>query len=414
MKKEKKYTFLDPIHQNIELDTAKDDEKLILSLIETSEFQRLRRIRQLGFSYLTFYGAESTRFVHSIGAFHIARMILNKLERNHRRLIENHRLPILIAALLHDIGHGPFSHSSEPAFDFQHEKWTVKIILDQSTQINQLLSNYEKDLPQKVAKILSESNKPSWTCQIISGQLDCDRADYLIRDSHQTGTTYGVFQLDRIIQSLELEKVKGEVKLVVNEKGINAVEDYLFARYSMYLQVYHHKKTLSADALFSSLIERAKDLLINEEPIELSDSLKVWLLPTKYKMRHEDFWEVDDVCIIQHLKSWKKRAKDYILQDLASRLLDRNLFQSVRVDTIRKKDIENVVYKLGLEKSKYYCLIRECKEFQYGDKKKPILVEKNGKVKELSKVSSVAAALINKSKELDIEWMFYPKDLIRF
>ncbi len=197
----KKYRFLDPIHGNIELNTANPDEELILNLIETKEFQRLRRIRQLGFSYLTFYGAEGTRFVHSIGCFQIARKVLNHLENKNANLVEPHRLAIWVAALLHDIGHGPFSHSSEPAFEFEHEEWTIKNILGQ-TEIKQVLDNYQKDLATQVSQILLQKIKPTWISQIISGQLDCDRSDYLIRDSHQTGTTYGVFQLERIIQYL--------------------------------------------------------------------------------------------------------------------------------------------------------------------------------------------------------------------
>jgi HD superfamily phosphohydrolase len=406
----KKRTFLDPVHGNIELDKNNPEEKLILDLIETPQFQRLRRIRQLGFSYLTYYGAEGTRFVHSIGTFQVARQILNELSSKYKNTIEKHRTAILVAALLHDIGHGPFSHSSEPAFQFRHEEWTLKNILG-DTEIRQLLTAYKKGLDKEVASILQEKTKPSWTCQIVSGQLDCDRADYLIRDSHQTGTKYGVFQLDRVIKSLELAEYKNETQLVVGEKGLQAVEDYLFARYSMYLQVYHHKKTLSADALFTSLFSRVRDLLQTNKKVEISKSLSRWLQTSdKSLITLQDFWEVDDACILEHLKNWASNAKDEILADLSQRLLNRNLFKAKKVNSFTTNQIKSIRKKLGEEKAQYYCLVKECREFPYNDKKKPILVNRNGKIQELSKASSIAAALLNKDKELDIEWLFAPKE----
>jgi uncharacterized protein len=405
----KKYSFLDPIHGNIELSTSNAEEQLILNLIETTEFQRLRRIRQLGFSYLTFYGAEGTRFVHSIGAFQVARRMLNELNLQYSKLVSPHRTSILVAALLHDLGHGPFSHSSEGAFGFQHEEWTLKNILG-ATEVNQVLTGFDKKLPATVLNLLRGEAPEPWMAQVVSGQLDCDRADYLIRDSHQTGTTYGVFQLDRIIKSLELAEVEGKMRLLINEKGIQAVEDYLFARYSMYLQVYHHKKTLSADALFISLIARAKDLLQSGQLIPVDPSLKKWLSPLKTKISLNEFWEVDDVSILQHLKLWSKQSADTILADLAGRMLNRNLFKAQKLDQLSKAEVQAIKKKTCRGNEKYYCLIKECKEFPYSDSKKTILVRKSGKVIELSKASGIATALMNKGKELDVKWLFAPRE----
>ncbi len=401
----KRYTFLDPIHGGIELDGENSEEKLILDLIETPEFQRLRRIRQLGFSFLTFYGAEGSRFVHSIGVFCVARQILNELQLNYGNFVGPQRTAILVAALLHDIGHGPFSHSSEPAFDFEHEEWTLKIIQGK-TSVNSLLKGYSKNLIKQVCDILQENTKEPWVSQVVSGQLDCDRADYLIRDSQQTGTKYGVFQLDRIIKSLQLEPVNGQIRLVVSEKGIQAVEDYLFARYSMYLQVYHHKKTLASDALFSSLIKRAKDLLQAGEKIYCSSTLRKWLFG---RLSLAEFWRMDDTHMWQHLHEWLDENKDEILTDLARRLLNRDLFKAQQLHNMSKKDIEAIRRSLKGDE-KYYCLIRECREFPYTDTKKPILVKKNGKIVELSKASAIASALMNKGKELDVKWLFAPKE----
>lgn len=409
MQKSKKYSFLDPIHGNIEFDTGIPEDKLILDLIETPEFQRLRRIRQLGFSYMTFYGAEGSRFVHSIGVFEIARKVINHLSSLGND-IEEHRANILAAALLHDVGHGPFSHSSEPSFNFEHEDWTIKSILGK-TSINQVLVDYDSQLPAKVAKVLQEEYNPSWVSRIVSSQLDCDRADYLLRDSFQTGTKYGVFQLDRIIKSLELVKTSKKDELIINEKGLNAVEDYLFARYSMYLQVYHHRKTLSADALFCSLIGRARDLIENGQKLPLDESLHKWLLNSKEKqMKLTDFWKVDDSTVLHHLKLWSLDAKDIILKDLSQRLLNRRLFKTVKLQNLKLNQLKKIVNKIGPEKAKYYCTIKECREFPYNDRKKPILVRNNGKIVELSKASSIAKTLMNKGKELDVEWVFFPRE----
>ncbi|MDX1920555.1 MAG: HD domain-containing protein [Candidatus Caenarcaniphilales bacterium] len=417
MPKSKKYSFLDPIHGSIELDTGVSEDKLILDLIETPEFQRLRRIRQLGFSYMTFYGAESSRFVHSIGTCEIARKILNHLSSLGNE-VEEHRACLLASALLHDVGHGPFSHSSEPSFNFEHEDWTIKNILGK-TSINQVLSSYHSRLPSQVAEVLQEKYAPSWVSRLVSSQLDCDRADYLLRDSFQTGTKYGVFQLDRIIRSLELVHTSKKQELVITEKGLNAVEDYLFARYSMYLQVYHHRKTLSADALFCGLISRARDLVEAGQKLPLDDSLKKWLLDpkepdTKNKMSNKmtlsDFWQVDDSTVLHHLKLWSVDSKDGILKDLSQRLLNRRLFKTVKLQNLKLTQLKKIVSKIGSERTKYYCMVKECREFPYQDRKKPILVRDNGKVVELSKASTIAKTLMNKDKELDVEWVFFPAE----
>jgi HD superfamily phosphohydrolase len=214
---------------------------------------------------------------------------------------------------------------------------------------------------------------------------------------------------------MELEHdEENNTQLVFSEKGIHAVEDYLFARYSMYLQVYHHKKTLSTDALFQSVICRARDLLLNDaKDLIANESLIKWLLMDKYSSAQNalppsplkrgsnrsdsginlnDFWEVDD---------------------LSARLLNRNLFKAKKLDQISKKQITEIKNKLGKEKAKYYCLEKECKEFPYSDSKKPILVRKNNEIVELSKASSIAQALINKDRELDIKWFFAPKEFFK-
>lgn len=181
----------DPIHDIISLEDN-DTDKLVLDLIDAKEFQRLRRIKQLGMCDLVFPGANHSRLSHSIGAMHIAAKVLDRMDRfRNEKLKPEERVIVILAALLHDIGHGPFSHSFERVMDTDHEAWTRKIIVDDSTEINQKLKDFDELLPQRLANFLEGvpvEEVPPVLSQIVSSQLDVDRFDYLLRDSHATGT----------------------------------------------------------------------------------------------------------------------------------------------------------------------------------------------------------------------------------
>ncbi|HNG19999.1 MAG TPA: HD domain-containing protein, partial [Candidatus Obscuribacter sp.] len=240
-----KRTYLDPIHQDIVLDWDKPAERLVIDLIDAVEFQRLRRIHQLGVSYFTFQGAEGSRFTHSVGVMHVASRLAEILISRQPEA-ESERAVILASALLHDVGHGPFSHVTEKILGYDHEDWSCKVVSG-DTQIRAILDNYKEEpgLADKIVKVLKKTYSPHYVSHIVSSQLDCDRFDYLLRDSYMTGTAYGLFAMKRILRSMEIDENEDRL-LVVGEKGQIAVEDYLFARYSMYAQVYYHRKNLAA------------------------------------------------------------------------------------------------------------------------------------------------------------------------
>lgn len=194
--------FRDPVHDYIHI-----QDSIILKLIDTVEFQRLRRIRQLGTSSYTFHGAEHSRFNHSLGVYEITRRIINNFVRNYPSLEagdglwdDNERLVALCAALLHDIGHGPFSHTFEGIFDTDHEIVTQKIIMSPDTEINHVLKLMGDDFPEKVASVINKTYPNQQVVQLISSQIDADRMDYLIRDAYYAGVSYGAFDITRILR----------------------------------------------------------------------------------------------------------------------------------------------------------------------------------------------------------------------
>jgi uncharacterized protein len=318
-----KRSYLDPIHQDIVLDRNKPAERLVMDLIDTPEFQRLRRIHQLGVSYFTFQGAEGSRFTHSVGVMRVASQLTDLLAEKSLSAAEQKPL-ILATALLHDLGHGPYSHVTEKILDYDHEDWSCKIISG-DTVVNQVLRDFDPALPDTITGVLKKTHIPHWISHLVSSQLDCDRFDYLLRDSYMTGTAYGLFALQRILISLEIDEAADRI-IVSGEKGQTAVEDYLFARYSMYAQVYYHKKNLAARALLKKLLSRAR---------EIGDKLNFIDEPTAKLLRRDalkvsEYLQLDDVTMTYHIKRWVS-DKDPVLADLASRFINRKLFKATKL-----------------------------------------------------------------------------------
>ena len=178
--------YRDPVHNIIRLRTDSDEGELMMRLIDAAEFQRLRRIKQLGLGLYTYQGAEHSRFTHSLGAFHLMTRVLDRLSERHA-IDPRDRIAARAAALLHDVGHGSFSHVMEKLIGFHHEQRTVQVVLDEQTEIGALLKSFAADLPGKVAAIIEGTFRPSALAQLVSSQLDVDRMDYLLRDSLMTG-----------------------------------------------------------------------------------------------------------------------------------------------------------------------------------------------------------------------------------
>ena len=316
-------TYHDPLHGAIRLDGADPAEAVVIDLIDTAPFQRLRRVRQLGPAFLTFHGAESSRFTHSLGVLHLARLALGQLERRNPALAE-HRAVLYAAALLHDVGHGPLSHSGEEMYGLHHEAWSGRLIREHPA-LRDRLETYAPGTAGAVAALLEHGQYPNAAIQaLVSSQLDCDRLDYLLRDSYSTGTAYGKLDLERILAALTLAP---DGQLAITPKGLMAVEHYLVVRNLMYRSVYNHRLNVVCNWLLRQTIASARRL----GPAE------VWADPVMARwlwhcdgLDLETFLANDDIRTGYHLMRWMEEGPAE-LQAPCRRLLERRLLKATAV-----------------------------------------------------------------------------------
>ncbi|HET6671407.1 MAG TPA: HD domain-containing protein [Pyrinomonadaceae bacterium] len=320
--------YRDPVHNIIRLRTDSDEGALMMRLIDAPEFQRLRRIKQLGLGLYTYQGAEHSRFTHSLGAFHLMTRVLDRLGEQHN-IQPGDRTAARAASLLHDVGHGSFSRVMEKVLGFHHEAWTVQVVLSDRTEIGRLLRAHSPELPEKVAAIIEGKFKPAALAQLVSSQLDVDRMDYLLRDSLMTGAKYGIYDLEWIINALAIDE-EGD-RIYVAARGLYAVEEYLQARYYMFRQVYFHRSLRSAEAVLRSILRRALALLEAGESVWHAPETAFEKVLRKEKLTIEEHLEIDDSDVLFHIKQWQ-RSKDPILKDLSERFTGRRLFKAVDLD----------------------------------------------------------------------------------
>jgi len=300
----------------------------MVRLIDAREFQRLRRIKQLGLGLYTYQGAEHSRFTHSLGAFHLMTRVLDRLAEQHT-IPPEARTAARAAALLHDVGHGSFSHVMEKVLGFHHESWTVRVVLSEETEVGQLLASYSPDLPASVAAIIEGRYQPAALGQLVSSQLDVDRMDYLLRDSLMTGAKYGIYDLEWIINALAIDE-EGD-RIYVAARGLYAVEEYLQARYYMFRQVYFHRTLRSAEAVLKSIIRRALKLVESGQPVWYAPGTAFEKVLKGGQLSLTDHLEMDDSDVIFHVKQWQ-RSNDPILKDLSRRFTARRLFKAIDLD----------------------------------------------------------------------------------
>jgi uncharacterized protein len=264
----------DPIHDLITFDLSVELDHLAWQLINSREFQRLRRIKQLGFSDFVFPGATHTRFSHCIGAFSIARKLLEIIKKKQGKEFDEYKAFVSgAAALLHDLGHGPFSHvfekvQKELGEGRKHELWTRDII-EGDSEIHTLLDKQGKNLSKDVGLLLSRKDPADIYDALVSSQFDADRLDYLQRDRYMTGTNTGAFDYAWLLDCLEIGKINvGQERdfvevdgLYLNHKGLAAAEGYLLARFHLYSQVYLHKTTRAAEVMLAALLGRVSELV---------------------------------------------------------------------------------------------------------------------------------------------------------
>lgn len=334
----KEYIFRDPVHGDI---TVQDPT--VLGLIDAPEFQRLRRIRQLGTSFVSYPGAEHTRFAHSLGVYHLAARVLRHLhDHGQVHLPAEEQVLVCCAALLHDIGHGPFSHLFEKLTGTDHEYWVQRIVLAPETRVHQVLAQRDPDWPGRVAALLGAAGPgahrpgaghgpagagPPFVRDLLSSQLDVDRMDYLLRDAMMCGVSYGRFDLDRLVACLAVH----EGRLVVHGKGQSAAESFLLARYFMYWNVYFHKATRASEAVLGRVLQRAADLHSAGERAALGPfppALEPVLARRPPAL--DEYLLLDEVDVLQAVKGWVG-APDPVLADLSARFLHRRLFRGIRL-----------------------------------------------------------------------------------
>ena len=320
--------YRDPVHNIIALSEGRAGDALLVALIDTPEFQRLRHIKQLGLALYTYQGAEHSRFTHSLGVMHLMTRVLDRLGERYK-IDEEARIVARAAALLHDVGHGPFSHVIEKVLRENHEHWTTRILADRATEVHARLAECDAGLPEKVVAAIEHRYRPAFVGQLVSSQLDVDRFDYLLRDSLMTGAKYGIYDLEWIIHALEIDEAGDRV--YVSAKGIYAVEEYLQARYYMFRQVYFHRTLRSAEAILLSILRRAVEL-VREGGLRflVPDSVLERVL-VGAELATADYLQFDDHDVMFHIKQWM-REKDPVLRDLARRFVERRLFKAVDVD----------------------------------------------------------------------------------
>lgn len=398
--------FKDPVHGYVHV-----RDQVIWDLIATKEFQRLRRIRQLGTTFLVFHGAEHSRFNHSLGVYEIVRRIVDDIFQGRPEWDNSERLIALCAALLHDVGHGPFSHAFENVFGTNHEEYTRLVLLG-DTEIHEVLSRVSRDFPERIAQVIDKNYTNQQVVSLISSQIDADRMDYLQRDAYFTGVSYGHFDMERILRVMRPRK---DI-IVIKASGMHAVEDYIMSRYQMYLQIYFHPVSRSAETILNNILKRAKCLsedgyLFKFEPVHFkpffdnNNTLKQYL-------------DLDESIMLTYFQFWMEED-DAILSDLCRRFVNRDLFEHIDLNPEEEPEryawLVEQVKSIGLD-PEYYIKPDSTSDLPYDmyrpgiSSKSPIYLEMpTGEIRELSDQSHIVATIATKIKT-DYK-VYFPKEI---
>ncbi len=390
----------DPVHGFITI-----DHPLLLQIISHPYYQRLRRIQQMAFAHLVFPGAVHTRLHHSLGAYHLMCNALSELKNKGIRITLEEELSAKIAILLHDIGHGPFSHALENilAKDVGHERISIMIMEVMNKEFNGNLKT--------AIEIFTNHHHKRFLHQLLSGQLDVDRMDYLTRDSFFTGVSEGVIGHDRIIKMLAVH----DGELMVEEKAIYSIEKFLVSRRLMYWQVYLHKAVLSAEKMLVRIIERAKELILEgQQARSCSPTLDFFLqntTPFSMKDHLSTFCLLDDFDVLSTIKNWMFHP-DKVLSHLCRSLIDRRLLKvKQQAEPFEAAVVEDLRYKiskqLGISSkyAHYFAFGGETANTTYDPSDERInIIFKDGSVKDISQVDN---ALIHQSLSTQVKKILY-------
>ena len=392
----------DPVHSYIHI-----HYEVIWNCLDSKEFQRLRRIRQLGGDFQVYPTAEHSRFSHSLGVYEIVRRMVTEVKTLCVELTEYEKVCVMLAGLLHDVGHGPFSHAFEHVTNHSHEEYTAKIILG-DTELNSILRAVSKKMPEDIVSIIQHTHENDILNQIVSGQLDADRMDYLLRDSYFTATSYGQFDLERILRTMRVRKTsEGRKVIVVKHTGIHSVEDYIMARYQMYWQVYYHPVARSYEAVFIQLFNRLKDIFKDNK--DYFEDMKV-LIPflEKAEVSEEEYFRLDENSLLYCCALIQDKG-DVIAADLAKRLQNRKLFEYVDYNEENLAQIQNMLRENGYDEQ-YYLRIENIEASVYSPYKgRKILIEKlDGQIVALEKASTIVES-ITKGQTKKEGTIFFPR-----
>ena len=392
----------DPVHSYIHI-----HYEVIWNCLDSKEFQRLRRIRQLGGDFQVYPTAEHSRFSHSLGVYEIVRRMVTEVKTLCVELTEYEKVCVMLAGLLHDVGHGPFSHAFEHVTNHSHEEYTAKIILG-DTELNSILRAVSRKLPEDIVSIIQHTHENDILNQIVSGQLDADRMDYLLRDSYFTATSYGQFDLERILRTMRVRKTsEGRKVIVVKHTGIHSVEDYIMARYQMYWQVYYHPVARSYEAVFIQLFNRLKDIFKDNK--DYFEDMKV-LIPflEKAEVSEEEYYRLDENSLL-YCCALIQDKDDVIAADLAKRLQNRKLFEYVDYNEENLAQIKNMLRENGYDEQ-YYLRIENIEASVYSPYKgRKILIEKlDGQIVALEKASTIVES-ITKGQTKKEGTIFFPR-----
>lgn len=407
MKRNKLKIVNDPVHGFIHIPNS-----LIFDLIEHPYFQRLRRITQMGLSYLVYPGARHTRFQHALGCMHLMQKAVETLRYKGIEISHKEAEGLYIAILLHDIGHGPFSHAMEHSIvsNIAHEEISLLFMQELNREFRGRLD--------VAIEIFKGSYPRRFLHQLISSQLDMDRSDYLKRDSFYTGVAEGNINPERIISMLNVRNDE----LVVEEKGIYSVEKFLVARRLMYWQVYLHKTSVAGEQLLIRVLKRAKQLIHKGENLPMSSPLLFFI---KNKVEKEQFSKdvldkfalLDDVDILSAMKEWQFH-NDLILSKLSKMLLYRDLpkvklqnseFDSDKLNVLYEK--VSSVYNISIEDATYFVFSDKISNTAYNSEQQRInILTKKGKITDVIKASD-QLNLEALSKPVIKYYLCHPKDL---
>jgi len=360
----------DPLYNYISIDQNRD--AWLVDLLDCPEVQRLRRIHQLGVSDRTYPGASHTRFSHTLGVLHLMQRMYDRLVQVcGEEGVRMCRARLLAAAVLHDVGHGPFSHLFEPCLGIKHETWSVKIVRHSGGRVNAVLRGVDPPLAEGVAQLIEKDNQelPHWQKFLLSSQIDVDRMDYLRRDSLFTGCGYGHFDWYRLINTLEFyDGPDNQRDIVWPEKAKFAIEEYIFARYYMYQSVYLHKTTRGFEKLLEAMWSRAKRLRADGTDMNLVQTIQDFWSDADPPV--EKYLAIEEFSVLEQIQRWQDHS-DQTLSDLAHRFLNRDRFAMVEAPPRTaelaegyedwEKALRETVRLAGYDDSENYCLRDELK-----------------------------------------------------